>query len=520
MTLLRNLKVRARLFVGFTIVIALLCCAVAFALFQAHRIQSRLLDIKQTWMESVKTIEDVRLALNADRRSTLGLVLSDTKEAKNANASNRAAALDRLRASMNRYEKRALPGEDQRYFENDKKAIAAYAVINKALYTLAMSDTPDLAAERVLANTSIFAVFKATEDTLTAHLNFIQKQADQAEAKAIRDYQMAVVLTLSVIFVTIVATVFVCNTVATSIIFPLKDAVKIAEAVALGDLTSQVRVHSNTELGQLMRALRSMNDSLVDIVKQVRSGSEAVLAGVSEIAAGNENLSQRTEEQAASLEQTVASIQQLTATVEKNAASARQGLQLAQTTSGLANGGGEVMTRVVSTMTGIADQSREVAEIVATIEGIAFQTNILALNAAVEAARAGNEGRGFAVVAQEVRTLAQRSAAAAREIKERVSDSVTRVDQGSQLVNVAGSRIKEVVSEFANVSSLMEEITDASDDGHRGIVEINQAIGEIDLVTQHNAALVEEAAAAARGVRAEAERLQALVANFKIARTV
>jgi methyl-accepting chemotaxis protein len=178
------------------------------------------------------------------------------------------------------------------------------------------------------------------------------------------------------------------------------------------------------------------------------------------------------------------------------------------------------MTRVVTTMTGIADQSRVVAEIVATIEGIAFQTNILALNAAVEAARAGNEGRGFAVVAQEVRTLAQRSAAAAREIKELVSDSVTRADQGSQLVNVAGSRIKAVVSEFFNVSSLMAEITDASDDGHRGIVEINQAIGEIDLVTQHNAALVEQAAAAARGVRAEAERLQALVANFKIARTV
>ncbi|MGF6485869.1 methyl-accepting chemotaxis protein [Paraburkholderia sp. JPY419] len=263
-----------------------------------------------------------------------------------------------------------------------------------------------------------------------------------------------------------------------------------------------------------------MNESLVDIVKQVRSGSEAVLTGASEIAAGNENLSQRTEEQAASLEQTVASIQQLTATVENNAANARQGLKLAQTTSDLANGGGEVMKVVVTTMSGIADQSRKVADIIATIEGIAFQTNILALNAAVEAARAGNEGRGFAVVAQEVRTLAQRSASAAKEIKELVSNSVTRVDQGSQLVNDAGSKINEVVSEFAHVSTLMEEITHASDDGHRGIMEINKAIGEIDTVTQHNAALVEEAAAAARGVHAEAERLQSLVTNFKIARAI
>ncbi|MGF6382206.1 methyl-accepting chemotaxis protein [Paraburkholderia atlantica] len=518
--LLRNLKVRNRLFVSFAIVILLLCSAAGFALFQAHRIESHLLDIKQNWMESIKTIADLRLALSTDRRATLGLVLSDSKQAKDTNAAIRAQALEQLRKGVNLYEKNALPGEDRQYFENDKKAIGEYAVINKELYTLAMSDNPDFATERALANSKIFTVFKSTENTLTAHMDFIQKQADQAAEKAIHDYDMALMLTFAVICIAIIATIYVCNTVATSIVFPLNDAVRIAEAVASGDLTSQVRVHSDTELGQLMRALRSMNESLVDIVKQVRSGSEAVLTGASEIAAGNENLSQRTEEQAASLEQTVASIQQLTATVENNAANARQGLKLAQTTSDLANGGGEVMKVVVTTMTGIADQSRKVADIIATIEGIAFQTNILALNAAVEAARAGNEGRGFAVVAQEVRTLAQRSASAAKEIKELVSNSVTRVDQGSQLVNDAGSKINEVVSEFAHVSTLMEEITHASDDGHRGIMEINKAIGEIDTVTQHNAALVEEAAAAARGVHAEAERLQTLVTNFKIARAI
>ena len=259
---------------------------------------------------------------------------------------------------------------------------------------------------------------------------------------------------------------------------------------------------------------------LIGIVTQVRGGSEAVLTGAAEIAAGNENLSQRTEEQAASLEQTVASMAQLTATVQNNAASAQEGLKLAQNTSVLANSGGQLMVQVVQTMAGIADQSRDVADIITTIEGIAFQTNILALNAAVEAARAGNEGRGFAVVAQEVRTLAQRSALAAKEIRQLVSRSVARVDEGSHLVSDAGSRINDVVREFGHVSTLMEGITTASNDGHRGIIEINKAIAEIDQVTQHNAALVEEAAAAARGVHAEAERLQTLVENFKIPRSV
>lgn len=210
----------------------------------------------------------------------------------------------------------------------------------------------------------------------------------------------------------------------------------------------------------------------------------------------------------------------MTAMVQNNATNAQQGLKLAQNTSDLANSGGQVMGQVVQTMSGIAGQSKKVANIIMTIEGIAFQTNILALNAAVEAARAGNEGRGFAVVAQEVRTLAQRSALAAKEIRELVSHSVERIDEGSHLVNDAGSKINDVVREFAHVSALMDETTSASNDGHQAIIENNKAIAEIDQVAQHNAALVEEAAAAARGVHSEVERLQTLVENFKIPRCI
>lgn len=518
--LLRGLKIRNRLFFSFSIVIVLLCAAAGFALYQAHQIQSHLLDIKDTWMASVETISDLRRDLDAAQRATLGVVLSDNKQSKDTNIAIRAMAAERLKNDIDTYERLVLPGEDRQYFENDKKTIAAFLVVNDELYNLATSDIPDIDAERILTSNKSFAVFKIAGEALSAHTTYVHKQADNAGAIAVREYHVALVLTFSVMLIAVLVAIYICTAVATSITHPLNAAIKIAEAVAAGDLTSQITAYTHTELGLLMRALRNMNVNLIDIVRQVRAGSEAVLTGAAEIAAGNENLSQRTEEQAASVEQTVASMAQLTAMVQNNATNAQQGLKLAQNTSVLANSGGQVMGQVVQTMAGIADQSKEVADIITTIEGIAFQTNILALNAAVEAARAGNEGRGFAVVAQEVRTLAQRSALAAKEIKELVSHSVERVDEGSHLVSDAGSKINDVVREFAHVSALMDEITSASNDGHQGIIEINKAIAEIDQVTQHNAALVEEAAAAARGVHSEAERLQTLVENFKIPRSM
>ncbi|WP_322028961.1 methyl-accepting chemotaxis protein [Paraburkholderia sp. J76] len=518
--LLRGFKIRSRLLFSFSIVIVLMCAAAGFALYQAHQIQLHLLDIKDTWMASVETVSDLRRDLDAAQRATVGVVLADNKQSKDTSIEIRTMATERLKKDIETYERHVLPGEDRQYFERDKNTIAAFLLVNDELYDLAISAVPDMAAERTLNSNKSFAAFKLAGEALTAHTTYVHEQADEAGAVAVREYHVALALTFSVMLLAVLATIYVSTAVATSITHPLNAAVKIAEAVAAGDLTSQVNAYTHTELGLLMRALRNMNANLIDIVRQVRAGSEAVLTGAAEIAAGNENLSQRTEEQAASLEQTVASMAQLTTMVQTNATNARQGLKLAQNTSALANSGGHVMEQVVQTMAGITDQSREVADIITTIEAIAFQTNILALNAAVEAARAGNEGRGFAVVAQEVRTLAQRSALAAKEIKDLVNRSVERVDEGSHLVTDAGSKINDVVREFAHVSTLMDEINSASNDGHHGIIEINKAIAEIDQVTQHNAALVEEAAAAARGVHSEAERLQTLVENFKIPRSM
>jgi methyl-accepting chemotaxis protein len=297
---------------------------------------------------------------------------------------------------------------------------------------------------------------------------------------------------------------------------PLGTAVKLARAVADGDLTQRIEVHSTNEIGQLMQALKDMNDSLVRVVGQVRTGTDTVATASSQIAAGNLDLSSRTEEQASSLEETASSMEELTSTVKQNAENARQANQLVVATADVAVRGGEVVGQVVDTMASIKDSSRKIADIIGVIDGIAFQTNILALNAAVEAARAGEQGRGFAVVASEVRNLAQRSAGAAKEIKGLIEDSVGKVDAGGKLVDEAGKTMDEVVSSVKRVTDIMSEIAAASQEQSAGIEQVNQAIAQMDEVTQQNAALVEEAAAAAESLQDQAGKLTEAVSVFKM----
>ena len=314
-----------------------------------------------------------------------------------------------------------------------------------------------------------------------------------------------------------VLAVFMAYQLGRNISIPLGRAVGLARKVAQGDLTTEVKVRTRDEAGELMAALKDMNASLVAIVSKVRAGTATIATAASEISAGNHDLSSRTEQQAASLEETASSMEELTSTVKQNADNARQANQLAASAADTAARGGEVVAEVVTTMGSINEASRKIADIITVIDGIAFQTNILALNAAVEAARAGEQGRGFAVVAGEVRNLAQRSAAAAKEIKGLIGDSVSRVEAGSRLVDQAGRTMDEVVASVKRVSNIIGEIAAASDEQREGIEQVNGSIVQMDQVTQQNAALVEQAAAAAAAMREQAAGLAQLVDTFQLA---
>ncbi|MHA4867617.1 methyl-accepting chemotaxis protein [Duganella sp. PWIR1] len=318
------------------------------------------------------------------------------------------------------------------------------------------------------------------------------------------------------LLVTLVVGVVTVVWLIKSITGPLDAAVSVAQTVAGGDLSSEVRVESTDEIGDLLGALKLMQTNLSNIVGKVRTGTETIHGATVDIAAGNLDLSGRTEEQASSLEETAAAMVELTTTVQQNNQNAAEACRLADNASHVAAKGGDAVAQMVRTMGEINDSSRKIVDIIAVIDGIAFQTNILALNAAVEAARAGEQGRGFAVVASEVRNLAQRSAAAAKEIKELIGTSVGRVEEGSRLVGQAGDTMNEVVASVQRVTSIIGEISVASGEQRDGIEQISIAISQMDSVTQQNAALVEQAAAAADALQQQAASLSEAVSIFKL----
>ncbi|WP_075255499.1 methyl-accepting chemotaxis protein [Herbaspirillum camelliae] len=322
----------------------------------------------------------------------------------------------------------------------------------------------------------------------------------------------AILISAAVIAVVTIMGLLIARKIARS----LAEAVELAETIAEGDLTREIDTSSTDEIGHLMAAMAKMNRNLVTIVATVRTGVNTVAAASSQIATGNMDLSARTEQQASSLEQTAAATEELTSTVKQNAENALQADQLASAASGIAVEGGEVVKQVVTTMEEIRSSSLNIADIISVIDGIAFQTNILALNAAVEAARAGEQGRGFAVVATEVRSLAQRSASAAKEIKQLIDDSVSKVENGSQLVMSAGNTMQQVVESVRRVTGVVTEISAASREQSLGIEQVNQAISHMDQSTQENAALVEEATAAAQSLQEQARQLERAVNVFKL----
>ena len=347
-------------------------------------------------------------------------------------------------------------------------------------------------------------------------LKSVQVSVDDQTVRVGESIASTALLTNDIAATAVLASILIAWLSARSITVPIHNAVQVAETVAAGDLSSEIVVTSSDETGQLLQALKVMNENLRQMVSGVRSSTETIATASSEIASGNLDLSSRTEEQAAALEQTASSMEELTSTVKHNTENVQHANKLAQAAAAVAARGGTVVTEVVGTMSAINTSASKIADIISVIDGIAFQTNILALNAAVEAARAGEQGRGFAVVATEVRNLAQRSAAAAKEIKGLIDDSVNNVAAGTKLVTEAGSTMEEIVESIRRVSDIMSEIAAASAEQNVGIEQVSQAVGQMDQVTQQNAALVEQAAAASASLQEQAQVLSSQMSIFKI----
>jgi len=514
-SMINNMRVGTRLGAAFSLVILLLIIVSVTAVTKISAINASIDQIVSDRYVKVRLAFDVRDGVNNQIKYLRGIVI-DTKNPEQNQ--KRYLQLDdtvkETNLAMSKIAAIQTTVTGKQKIKALQDASVAFESGKEALITLARAGDMDGATEYVLRKLTTSQ--NAYLDLATAFANSQDQQLQAEGIKAVADGHTAIELTLIFSALAILVAAALGYFLTRSITRPLLNAVKVAENVAAGDLTTQIQVSSGDETGQLMQGLKNMNENLLKIVTEVRAGTNAINSASSEIAAGNLDLSSRTEQQASSLEETASAMEQMTATVKQNADNARQANQLATQASRVAVQGGEVVGEVVNTMEGINASSRKIVDIIAVIDGIAFQTNILALNAAVEAARAGEQGRGFAVVGSEVRKLAQRSASAAKEIKVLIDDSVSKVDNGTQLVAKAGETMAEVVSSVKNVTDIVGEIAIASNEQSTGIEEINKAINQMDEVTQQNAALVQEASSAAYSLNEQAERLSQAISIFKV----
>ena len=511
-----NLKIGLRLSLGFALVLLLMVVLTATSFNSMTRIQERLDTIVDTNDHEMDLVQTMSESVHIVARVVRTLVLLTNENEINAEMRKITEARTKYDAAFEELEKMPASEAGKVIHARMKEAALIAKPLNDKVITLARSGN-DAEATALLMKESGPAVQK-WQDVLSENID-LQREGSKHEADAAHAaYKKAVALMLTLGAASLVLAALVAWFITQSITKPINNAVTFAKAVAAGDLTQSIVVDSKDETGQLLQALKDMNASLVKIVGEVRGGTDTIATASQQIASGNADLSSRTEEQASSLEETASSMEELTSTVKQNADNARQANGLAVTASEVAIKGGAVVSEVVDTMGEINDSARKIVDIIGVIDGIAFQTNILALNAAVEAARAGEQGRGFAVVASEVRNLAQRSAAAAKEIKVLIGNSVEKVDVGSKLVDQAGATMQEVVESIRRVTDIMGEITAASQEQSAGIEQVNQAIAQMDEVTQQNAALVEEAAAASESMQEQAGSLAQVVGVFRLDR--
>ena len=507
-----NLSIGARLWTGFGILAVLMATIVTIGVLKMKSIESAVDNLVRASQNEMLAMQ-IQDGINAMRRYQLNALVDEE---------NRMKELERVTAEAKETVKQAEELEKNQRNPETKQLAASirgaaerYARVNEQIVRVAQEGNKTEALELMVQGEARKAQREANVDVE----KFVKIQADRkakAEDHTEQDQKAAVTMMLSLLGGALVVAIVVALMIGRSITLPVAEAVRVAEALARGDLRQNVEARTKDEIGRLMHALKGTVGQLASIVGRIKETSDMVSTASREIAQGNTDLSTRTEEQASALEETSASMQQMTATVGQNAQNAKKVNELAAQASGVAAKGGEVVREAVGTMNGITASSKKIADIIGVIDGIAFQTNILALNAAVEAARAGEQGRGFAVVASEVRSLAQRSAAAAKEIKDLITDSVSKVDAGSRQVNDAGRTMEEIVASVKKVTGLIAEITAASQEQAQGIEQVSETMTQLEKVTQQNAAMVEEASAAAGSLEEQSKALASAVAVFRL----
>ncbi len=509
-----DMRIGARIGLAFALTIVLLVTVAALAMQTLTTVNRALTDVTKDYYVKVRLTAKVGDEINKQARYARNMLILDAPAQRDGELASMEASRKVVSATLEQLTALVKSEEGRAHLADVLTARRAYVVALDQYLKLVQGGAMDQAKAQLTQ--TLRGRQLDYMKSMATFSEFQEKLMDQAGSTAedkSRSGQVAV-STLAVVAALLALLLGVLLT--RSITRPIARAVKIAETVAAGDLTSVVEVTRRDEVGQLLGALQRMNTGLIDIVGQVRHGAESIATGSLQVATGASDLSQRTEEQAANLEQTAASMEQLTATVQQNSDTARQANQLAHTASDAATQGGSIVGQVISTMDDISKSSNRIVDIISVIDGIAFQTNILALNAAVEAARAGEQGRGFAVVATEVRSLAHRSAQAAKEIKSLIEASVQRVSAGNQLVTNAGTTMDDIVAQVGRVNQLIAEISASSVEQTSGIGQVSDAVQQLDQVTQQNAALVEESAAAADSLRHLAGKLTDAVASFRL----